>query len=201
MDGEPYQRASKIDVVRGATLPAGRSLSWGELQLLFAACKADRTLAGRRDAAILAVLYGCGLRRSEAAAIELSDYDPAAGSLTIRGKGRKERLVYPSNGGKTAIDHWIAIRGNSPGLLFGIGAQAIYYALQRRARQAGVAAFSPHDLRRTFVGDLLEAGADVSMVQQLAGHEQVTTTQRYDRRPEQAKRRAAAMIYVPFDGA
>jgi site-specific recombinase XerD len=81
-----------------------------------------------------------------------------------------------------------------------MAAQSVLEMLQRRARRARVARFSPHDLRRTFVSDLLDAGADITTVAELAGHASVTTTARYDRRGEETKRRTAELLVVPFEG-
>jgi integrase len=210
MDGETYHRAADVASVRGSALPKGRSLGIGEIRALFEACARDLSPAGRRDAVLLAVLYGTGLRRAEVAGLQTGDMDAQTGALIMRGKGRKERTAYLANGASAAVLDWLAVRGDEPGPLFvrirkdgqisteGLTAQAIYNALRKRAEQAGVERFSPHDLRRTFVGDMLDAGADVSLVSKLAGHAQVTTTARYDRRPERAKKRAASLLHVPY---
>ena len=211
MSAEDYRRAADLETVRGETLPRGRALSAGELRALFEACAQDPTPAGRRDAALLAVLYGGGLRRSEAVALEVADYAPATGELRIRqGKGRKDRLVYVTNGGAQALEAWLAVRGAEPGPLFHpidkggrihprrLTDQVVLRILRKRARQTSVQAFSPHDLRRTFISDLLDHGVDLSTVQHLAGHANVQTTARYDRRGEVTKQKAAGMIHVPY---
>ena len=155
-------------------------------------------------------LYGGGLRREEAVALLVDDYDPEDSSLRVRGKGNRERIAYATNGGRDALDDWLQVRGVDPGPLFvpvdkagrltlrRITGTAVLYMLRRRATAAGVARFSPHDLRRSYVSDLLDAGADISTVQRLAGHASPLTTARYDRRGERAKRQAAELLHVPY---
>jgi site-specific recombinase XerD len=121
-------------------------------------------------------------------------------------------LVYATNGAGIALTDWLAVRGRTPGPLFvpidkagraadrPMTGQAVLYVLAKRGAQARVANFSPHDLRRSFVTDLLDAGADVVIVQKLAGHAQIATTARYARRPAAAKRRAAELLHVPYAG-
>ena len=216
MDSRDYLDAIDVDGIKVDTSAPlrGRALKASELSALCDACAADRTDMGARDGAIFAVLYPCGLRRAEAASLELADYDAETGALTVKhGKGNKQRVVYLTNGALQAMADWLTVRGLDPGPLFyagtktgavvpgaGITAQALWYALDKRRHQAGLAPFSPHDLRRTFAGDMLDAGADISVVQRLMGHANVTTTQRYDRRGEEVKRKAAGLLYLPYKG-
>jgi integrase/recombinase XerD len=210
LDAESFHRAVDVQTIKAQTLPRGRALSSGELQALFRVC-ADRSRGGVRDAALLAVLYAGGLRRSEAVGLDLADYDTETGALAVRGgKGRKDRLVYAANGAADALSDWISIRGSGPGPMFHpinkadritprrMTDQAILFMCRRRAHQAGVVRFSPHDLRRTFVSDLLDAGADLSTAKRLAGHANESTTGRYDRRGEETKRKAAGLLHVPY---
>lgn len=206
-----YRRAIDVQQIRGYRLPPGRSLSPGELRALFDAC--DRaTILGIRNAAVLAVLYGCGLRRAELVSLELSSWDGEVSSLTVQGKGNKDRKVYAPEGTKLALSRWLERRGDDPGPLFlptshggsvleaaSISKSALLKILRSIAKRAGVGSFTPHDLRRTFVGDLLDAGADLATVQALAGHAHPTTTARYDRRGERVKAEAAGLLFVPLE--
>jgi len=211
MAGETYQRCSAaLAGVKGETIPRGRALARAELAAVLAACD-DGTPGGARDAAAVAVLYGAGLRRAEAVALEIADLDLDTGALAVRrGKGNKGRVVYLANGALDALRAWVDVRGAAPGALLcpvnragavdvrHMSAEALVAALAKRAHAARVAAFSPHDLRRSFVSDLLDAGADLCAVQRLAGHAQPSTTSRYDRRGEAAKRKAAGLLALPY---
>ncbi len=209
---EDYHRGVNLSAVKATTLPRGRALTRRELRSLFGVCQQDGRPSGARDAALLAVLYGAGLRRSEVVTLDLADYELETGTLTVRaGKGRKDRIAYATNGSRAALTAWLTVRGMDHGALFWpvdqagrmtarrMTSQSILEILERRARQARVARFSPHDLRRTFISDLLDAGADITTVAALAGHASVTTTSRYDRRGEQTKCRTAELLVVPFE--
>ena len=212
MTAEDYQRAVNVKGVTVSTpdqAETGRALTTGELITLLGAC-ADGSDAGIRDAAILSIGYACGLRRSELSGLQLANFDASQQTLTIHGKRNKTRVVYLQNGALDALSDWLYVRGQAAGPLFtrihkgdhvtadGLTSQAIYNILQQRADQAGVKAFTPHDLRRTFAGDLLDAGADIVTVQKLMGHSNVTTTAGYDRRDAKAKRKAVEKLHVPY---
>jgi len=206
LTAEEYHRAADVSNVKVETLPSGRALAHGEVGKLLQACQVDISPAGRRDAALVAMLCTTGLRRSEVVNLDASDYNSQDGSLMVRqGKGRKDRMVYVVNEAAMLLGLWLEDRGQEGGALFcpvkggkvtirRMTGQAILYILRKRAEGAGVVRFSPHDLRRTFISNLLDAGADLVTVQQLAGHARVETTARYDRRGEDAKRRAAGLL-------
>lgn len=215
IDAEHYQRIADVKGVTGSTLPAGRGLSPGEVKGLMEACMEDTTAAGARDAAIIALAYAGGLRRAEIVNLDRSNVIEDDGEVitikVVKGKRNKERLIYLDNGAAQALRDWLAIRGDEPGALFWSGrrgghltqgqrisGQAIGDILTKRAEIGGVDPCTPHDLRRSFVSDLLDAGVDISTVANMAGHESIETTRRYDRRGEQAKKRAAKSLHVPY---
>ena len=327
MEDAAYHRAADLPAVKSEKLPAGREIRPEELAELFRVLGRGRN--GARNRALLAVLAGAGLRRSEAAALTFGDLDLDTGELKIRGaKGGRDRVAWlgPSplavvrafvmgediedlerlermveKRGKTVEEFatpeefsayyrrnkvlWGPHTGHSayadvpagfatkrnrtgrtlagyaeelvgagrfadtgdaaefieevlcnphgavvPALgygggveiraaseaagdelrrravfvadldtdsLFGVTAAGVYKLIQRGSRRAGLAPLTPHDFRRTYVTRLLEAGADLAVVRDLAGHADVSTTARYDRRGERAKKAAAALLEVP----
>lgn len=110
--------------------------------------------------------------------LDVNNYNLETGELTIRGaKSRKDRLGYATNGSADALKDWLVVSGDDPGPLFfnvnkggritirRMTDQAVLHILRKRADEAGVAKISPHDLRRSFISDLLDAGADISTAQ------------------------------------
>lgn len=212
MSAEDYQRAVDIQNVKPTPLPSGRELAAKEIQALVETCKQDDSPSGKRDAAIIGLLYTCGLRRSELVALRVDDVDLQLGEIIIRNaRDDRERVVYIAGGALRALADWMDYLGKHKGPVFvpilksgevRVGSpmvsQSVYDMLKKRARQAGVREFSPHDLRRTFVGDMLDQGVDIATVANIAGHSSVETTRRYDRRAEAPKKRAASKLNYPY---
>ena len=162
--------------------------------ILEAAGSAGTTLA-LRDRALLEVLYGTGARISEAVGLDVDDVDRVEGTVLLRGKGSKERLVPIGSYALAALDAYLTrarpelAAVGSPeraGALFlnarggRLSRQSAWTVLVKAADRAGVTRdVSPHTLRHSFATHLLEGGADVRVVQELLGHASVTTTQIY----------------------
>lgn len=197
MDVESYQHILAVRNLRGSRLPRGRALTTDEIRHLFSVCENDKSFIGPRDAALLGTILGCGLRRSEAVGLKLSDVVTQERALRVLGKGNKERLAYMPTGTWQRLQTWIdEVRGENEGPLFTrirrfdtltndrLTDQAVYHILQVRQTQAGIAKCAPHDLRRTFATAMLDNGEDLITVKDAMGHASVTTTQQYDRRGE-----------------
>jgi site-specific recombinase XerD len=212
MAAEDYQKAVDFPNIHAEPSARGRSLAGGEIQALLATCSSDNPL-DVRDAAILALLRGTGMRRSELVKLELKDFNASSGEFSVRKSKRgKSRSVYLPVGAIPFIEKWLSFRGDEPGALFcrirrgghlGRGhlhPDAIWRIAQSRAAMAGLESFSPHDFRRTFCSDLLDAGVDIVTVQKLAGHSSPVTTAKYDRRGEETKRRAVQRLSMGGSG-
>lgn len=204
---DEYHRLMTLEPVSGSSPPVGRALGAGELRALVEHCATD-PLRGRRDTALLAVMYQGGLRRAEASSLNIENYDDATGTLTVvHGKGKKARLVYLDGGAAHAIREWIAERAATSGPLFvhlphknppaRLGVDGVHGVVISRAHAAGLAHFSAHSLRRSALSDLLDSGVDLATVQRYAGHASPSTTSLYDRRGERTKREAASKLHFP----
>ncbi len=193
-------------------MPPGRAIRQGELHALLDACSRDSSPAGVRDAAMIALLYGTGLRRAELAGLKREHYSPEGSELKVLGKGNKERMVYPVGGAAAALADWLVLRGDEQGPLFlainkggkvlpgGIKEHAVYKMLAKRTRQARLPEeLTPHDLRRSFASELFRRKTPTATVQRMMGHASPTTTIRYDRSGEEAEREAAELLHVPYE--
>jgi integrase/recombinase XerD len=186
----PQDASDEVDAPRaGRKLP--QPLGRADIERLLAAPDA-RTAAGRRDRAMLELLYATGLRVSELVSLELNDLDLESRVVLARGKGSKERLVPVGAPAAEAVKAYLAgardalLRGRRSKDLFvtprgrRMTRQGMAKLLGRYARGAGIARrISPHKLRHSFATHLLEGGADLRAVQAMLGHADVTTTQIY----------------------
>src|SRR5262249_26521582 len=146
-----------------------------------------------RDRAILETLYSAGLRVSELVGLNLDDVDVDDGIVTVRGKGKKERLALLGRQAIAALRDWLGERSGiealarspQPALFLNrlgkrLTARSVARMLEKYLAQTGLdARTSPHTLRHSFATHLLDAGADIRSVQELLGHSSLGTTQVY----------------------
>ena len=200
MDAETLARIRSVKRVSGDIQRKGRALDKQEIRALIQAAKQHPQPVRRyRDAAIVLTLCGTGLRAGELVKLERRDYDN--GILTVRqGKGRKYREIHVADAVDKDIRAWVKVSANE-------AENALFSRIQRNGKTAtqpltttgltgilaelqqtaGIARFTPHDMRRTFITRLLEQGVDINTVRQLAGHSDISTTTRYDYRNEDMK--------------
>lgn len=204
IDAETRMRIDSVKKGRGSRIAHGKSLTEEESQKLLEICKNSGTVSGIRDAAMFSLGLGCGLRRAEIVSLRLADLDLPRRTLTVVGKGNKERRGWFSVAVKDLLAEWLRLRGTTGcpevfcSVLKGttihaersLTPNAFNQMLERRALDAGLK-LSPHDLRRTFASRMLDAGADIDTVRLAMGHASITTTQKYDKRPESRVQRYA----------
>lgn len=150
--------------------------------------------AGLRDRAILETLYSAGLRVSELTGLNIDDLDLDSGMVTVRGKGKRERLALLGKESQEAIARWLAVRGTmappkkmkaQPAVFLNqrgsrLTSRSVGRLLEKYLAQAGLdPRTSPHTLRHSFATHLLDRGADIRSVQELLGHRNLATTQIY----------------------
>ncbi len=139
-----------------------------------------------RDLTLLELLYGSGLRVSEACAVDIDDVDLARRTVRVMGKGAKQRVVPVSTSFQRASQRYLATRSDDhPALLLGARGRRLDVRVARRTVHAFTASFpdlpdlAPHGLRHSMASHVLEGGADLRYVQQLLGHASLSSTQIY----------------------
>ncbi|MCP1628297.1 integrase [Citrobacter amalonaticus] len=207
MDAETLARIRSVKRVSGDIQRKGRALDRQEIRALIQAAKQHQQPVRRcRDTAIVLTLCGTGLRAGELVKLERRDYDN--GILTVRqGKGRKYREIHVADTVEKAIRAWLKVSPDkADSVLFSriqrnskVASQPLTTTgltgiLEHLQQTSGIARFTPHDMRRTFITRLLEQGVDINTVRQLAGHSDISTTTRYDCRGETMKVNASRRL-------
>lgn len=207
---QTYAAIKEVKSVRGGRVSKGRALKPAESGRLLKTTEADGDIRSKRDAAIIALALGCGLRRSEIASLLLEQVDHVRHTITVRGKGNKERRVAVADAVWERLAVWLEARAGDPcpnvflavrryGRIstgHSITSSAVYQILKTRSSQSGVEDFSPHDLRRTFATRLLGAGTDINLVRKAMGHASVLTTKSYDKREDEEVEEATRKILI-----
>lgn len=209
MTHEQMARAADVSTVKIPGDKRGTVLDLGQVTALLEVCDADDRPVGSRDGAIVAVLYAAALRRAELCNLDLCDYQPDEGLLRVLGKGGRHRNAHLADAALRRLDQWVDHRGLQHGPLFcgidryqrlrnrRLNPGSLPEMLSKRGLEAGIGPVAPHACRRASLTGLLDAGVDLSLVQQVAGHASPATTTLYDRRLEQAKATAARRLPIP----
>ena len=151
------------------------------------------TPEGERNLAMLETMYSCGLRVSELISLKLSDLHRNDGFISVIGKGNKQRLIPIGKSALRLIENYlthhrcqIKIKGSNEDMIFlskrgsSITRQMVFYVIKDLAEKAGIKKhLSPHTFRHSFATHLVEGGADLRAVQEMLGHESITTTEIY----------------------
>ncbi|MDC0740150.1 tyrosine-type recombinase/integrase [Polyangium mundeleinium] len=216
LDAEELARVTDVESIRGESPPTGRALELEEVRaLLDAAAKDERRWRAKRDAALVTILYCAGIRRAEASGLQATDIEDAEGRYWLRvlGKGNKTRRVPLPRDARAVVDAWLDVRGRTAGPLFParsrqgqqlhgkpMSENTVGRIVNRLVKRASLGHITPHFFRYTFISTLLDESGDVSAIQKLAGHADVSMTLRYDRRAERARVRAVDKLPLPFGG-
>jgi integrase/recombinase XerC len=146
----------------------------------------DPSESGRRDHALLELLYATGIRVAECCDLDCDDLDPSGRTVRVLGKGNKERIVPVGDTAWAALEDYLAERRAGRGPLFRnrrggrLTVRSVHRIVGRRARLSGIdRRVTPHTLRHTFATHMLGEGADLRLIQELLGHSRLSTTQRY----------------------
>jgi site-specific recombinase XerD len=212
IDHNTFHRMSYIKGVKSTRIIKNRAPTTEEvLKFLITHCESHESAMGTRDAAMISVLAGCGLRRAELTSITMDDYDKALRTFRVIGKGNKERMVPIPKSCMCKIESWINnYRGTSGAYLFcrvrrhdvvqsnspKLSGNAVYDMLKKRTKECEKDHIRPHGLRRFCGTTLLKAGKDLVLVRDYLGHNSISTTQIYIENDKSELQEAAEVFSI-----